>query len=544
MKPVNKKFLFAVLFLVVSLLTVHAQKKRDSIESQTVTVVKSYEPSIPDADKMDANLPVVSDEDFQKIPVEYNPLEIPVVSTYMAEKGKLIKPSVSLGRDLPAPGFAELAVGNIKGIKFSAHYLADLNNEWQAGGGINLLYSGKSVIDSLVINPYADFSIHGDVKGNFSNSKYSGQVAYTRKSSSYRDTLTPFSVLAQNFSYDFIGINNKMQWYDSPVKTAELQYGYLMGPGLGEHTVHFLLKPVFPVAGFAIESPVSVDLAAGDTDYANSYNLFHIQWTPHLRFEREKFLFLLGLKLYYQNRSDVYEAVQFFPDIRADYHMIPELLTVYLNYEGGLKNPSYARLLEETRYIIPAVSLTPTLMPYHFYGGFKGNIGGRVNYDLRLGMGYEKNAVFLNLYTSSGGIGLAPAYDNMEYFYFSPMVSYVVPGKFETKFNFQYYQFNPSVFTKAWNRPDYTLSWLLRFHAGKFLFQSETFYIGPRYYKRFSNILKAESFVDVNLKLAYTWDKKTSVFLEANNLLNRHYDLYYGYPVPGLRLMAGAHYNF
>ncbi len=540
----QKTYIFWMVILVMPVM-VWGQKKRDSIESQTVTVVKSYQPTVKDADKLEINPPVISDESFEKLPVEYHPLEIQAVSTYMAEQGKLVRPSVQSLHFQPKNGYIAFSVGNRKSLRLQGHYLHELSDAWKAGAGMNFFYNGPSSLDTLSYNRLTDLNIHGDIIGKGDRLSYTSQLSYDLKNSLYRDTLQPFSKIISPFHFHRIEWDNKLVIDDFNVREIGLNYKFLAGPAaLQEHVLDLNVSPEFPVAGITLKVPLSAGLVSGK-NLSGTYDNNFVSITPSVQFERERFLFHVGAKLYYQNRQDLYENFQFFPDVSVQYHMIYELLTVYLNYEGGIKNNAYSKLLHESIYIYPNNGLIPSLTTYHFYGGFKGNIGGRAVYDLKLGVANEKNALLLNLNRTPEGLALSPEYDSsMDYYYFSPSLSYVIPEKFETKILFDYYQYNPSTATKAWNKPEYKLSWLLRFHAGKFRFQTQTFYVGPRYYKLANTILKAKTFTDLNLRLDYVWNKQIRLFCEGNNLLNTSYQLYYAYPVYGIRLMAGAMYSF
>ena len=540
----NKTYNYWILAVLIPFIA-WGQKKRDSIASETVTVTKSYQPTVKDADKVEINPPVISDESFEKRPVEYNPLEIQAVSTYMAEQGKLVRPSVQNQYFQPRDGYVAFSVGNRKSLRLQGHYLHEFSNVWKAGAGVNFFYNGPSSLDSLNFNRLTDLNLHGDIIGEGDKLTYTGQISYNLKNSLYRDTLLPFSKVNSPFHFHRIGWDNKLGIDDFSVREIGLNYNFLAGPSaLQEHVLDFNISPEFPISGLSLKVPLHAGWVNGNNQ-TGSYNNNFVSLTPSVQFERERFLFNVGAALYYQNREDLYENFQFFPEISVQYHMIYELLTVYLNYEGGLKNHAYSNLLNESIYIYPNVPLLPSLITYHFFGGFKGNIGGRVVYDLRLGVANEKNALLMNLNSSPDGLALSPEYDSsMDYYYFSPSLSYVVPEKFETKILFDYYQYNPSTATKAWNKSEYKLSWLLRFHAGKFRFQTQTFYVGPRYYSQGNTVLKANAFTDLNLRLDYVWNKQVRIFVEGNNLLNNNYQLYHAYPVFGFRVMAGAMYSF
>jgi len=49
---------------------------------------------------------------------------------------------------------------------------------------------------------------------------------------------------------------------------------------------------------------------------------------------------------------------------------------------------------------------------------------------------------------------------------------------------------------------------------------------------------------ELNLNASYALLEKLSIWGEVNNILNRKYEIYQGYPTQGIRFMVGASYRF
>ncbi len=531
----------ALVLMTVSTTTI-AQHKRDSLQNQTVTVVKSYTPTVRDADKISVNPPPDPEADFTKIPQTYTPLDIEAVSTYMAEKGKLVRPSVKTTRLDNIPGYLELGVGNEKAFRLKTFYDHNLQNGLNAGGSLSFFSLGNTRYDSLRLNAFSDFNVEIFARKKTDVSRWSVKAGYEANRSAYRDTLTPLQVLKTPFTNHCIGLQTEGTFYENFFRSVEVRYRYLSAYTGYEHSVKLGSGLLFPLAGFDIETKLSAALSNGNA--GTGYSNWQAGIQPAFRYERERFLFKLGFKLFYQNRTDINDAVLFYPDVAVEYNMIPEMLTLYLRYEGGIKTRSYNELLNDNRYIAPVKALKPTSTPYHFKGGFKGAIGTRMNFNLSLGMVQEKNRPLLILTNRPEGLTLTPVYDDLDYFYFKTHLSYVANEHFETKLKFDYYQYTPQTQPKAWNSEDYKVSWLLRFNIGKFDGRSNLYYIGPRYDLWNGNTVKTGETVDVNLAMGYKLLQGLYIYAEANNLLNRRDWLYYQYPVHGLHILAGVVYSF
>ncbi len=540
-----KKY-FPILFLFFLLIfqQVQAQKKRDSLQSQTVTITRSYTPTVGDADKIQVNPPVTVSEDFRKIPLQYRPLELEAVSTFLTEKGKSKKPSVSFERYAASPGFAELAVGNQKALRLRGWYLYRLENDWKIGGGLSYETLGQTATDTLLLTAFSNLESLLTAQKNTGLADWRIQAGYNRYGSAYRDTLQPFSRLAEPLAVHNIYAGLKSDFHRTVFKKIRFRYDYSSLDNFSGNDIALRNTNIFPVGGFDIATVLSARYTGGQNGTV-SYNNFQAGLFPSLRLDRERFHFKLGLKLFYQNRTDINDRFLFYPDIAVNYDMVYELLSIYLNYEGDLRTVSYKNLWQENRYVLPSTALVPTSTPYHFYGGFRGQIGSRLAYDLQLGLTKENNKPLLHERFSPRGLGLNIIYDNVEYYYFRTNLSYVVPRFFETKINFDYYQYSPETQAKAWNLPDYKLAWLMRFRIGKFTWGNELYYYAPRLDKL--NLLvpvKAGDFLSANLRLGYQAGKNLHIYVEGNNLLNRNYQMYYAYPVHGLHILAGASYTF
>jgi len=537
----TNKILAIILGTVWSVWFAGAQQSRDSLQSQTVTVTKSYTPTVRDADKISVNPPEVSREIFQKIPQTYAPLEIKAVSTYEAEKGKPARPRVPQARPRAVPGYVELAAGNAKAFRLRSYYTYVFPSQWKAEAGLRFFNLGTVRYDSLTAAHLNDLEVYTLTSHTNARRAWKFKAAYAGHRSAYRDTLAPLSELAVAFANHHAGLEASLEGYRAMRRTA-LSYGYLSAYAGHEHHADFRSRWKFPVRGFDIRTTVLARGVHGTGGGGYSHFTGGVRSGFHI--EKTRFLFKVGIKMYYQTDREDYAPFQFFPDLTVEYNMVPELLTLYLQYEGDLRMPAYDEMLRKNRYLAVDTALRPALIPYIFKGGFKGNIGSRTVYNLILGMGREENALLWRSDKRPYGLVLVPVFDRLDYFYFKVHLSYVVNDVFETKIKFDYYQYNPETQAKAWNREDYKLSWLAYVHAGKFSIRSDVYYIGPRYDLFEGKTVKTGDLADVNLKVSYRVQKGLYVYAEGRNLLNRKDLWYYAYPLHGLHVLGGVTYSF
>ena len=511
----------------------------DSVQTQKVTVTRTYEPQVRDADKINVNPPQTVSEDFRKIPVDYQLRPVEAVSTFKAEKGAMARPRISRTLTENRPGYARFSVGWPGQARLAGGYVHTTANDWQTGGELRFAYLGGREYDgpdammrtTLALHPFAEKD------GDLLRMKY--RLDYDLLASQFQ-VLTGSPTA---FGYHRINPAVQLDFHRTVFKNVEAGYRFLTGYTLGEHQFKLGWENVFPIGGFAVHTRWDIDELTGRADTI-SYNNFQAGFAPSLQLEKEKLLFKLGLKLYYQNRTDVNDQVLFYPDLSVDFRMIDEYLTVYIGYSGGLETRSYDRLLRQTPYVNTSRDLRPTSTAYRVAGGFKGALSSRMAYTLELGVERHNDFPFLASDTTGGMQRFMPLFDNLDDYYFKVLLSYVHPGFFETKIRFLYGQYTPETLSKAFNIPDYSVAWLLRFDIGKFGWESELAYVGPRFDFALSAPVKLPEYVDTRLNLSYRLDKHWKIFLTGNDLLNQAPMHYLNYPGRGLAISAGVFYGF
>jgi len=99
--------------------------------------------------------------------------------------------------------------------------------------------------------------------------------------------------------------------------------------------------------------------------------------------------------------------------------------------------------------------------------------------------------------------------------------------------------------TYAWNKPkdELQLNTNVRIDPS-FSLSGGLYYEGGRYAKLGSTAVKMNDKVDLNLGVSYNYLNWFTAFVKLNNLLDKHYQDYYGYDVQGANVMVGAAFSF
>src|SRR5690606_11782193 len=72
-----------------------------------------------------------------------------------------------------------------------------------------------------------------------------------------------------------------------------------------------------------------------------------------------------------------------YPQVKASYKVVGDLMIAYGGAEGTLKQNSYADFVSENPFVSPNLFITPTNQQYDVYVGLKGKLASAVAYNIR-----------------------------------------------------------------------------------------------------------------------------------------------------------------
>ena len=154
----QKQFIIISIFYVLSHLNATAQERtKDTIDPQSVNVVKPYQPTVSDAFKIKAVPVLDQDNNLKKQPVKYNIFSIPVASTFTPAKGRAAEVDRKKAEKL-YDNYASLGVGSYTSILGEVFINHQLNNNEYLGGHLTH-HSSQGGIDEVLLDD--DFSKSG-----------------------------------------------------------------------------------------------------------------------------------------------------------------------------------------------------------------------------------------------------------------------------------------------------------------------------------------------------------------------------------------------
>ncbi len=284
-----------------------------------------------------------------------------------------------------------------------------------------------------------------------------------------------------------------------------------------------------------------------------------VQATPAYEFIKNRIAFSLGATLGYSSdtATNVSRTVVY-PAVRLGYTLAPEKFTVYAGLGGAMQRVTRYDLTTENPWLNRGLNLADTHRGPTIYAGFNSaparglELNGRATYardrnlyfylnnpidPTRFDLVYDQNATgVLNLhaellYTAAEKFRLGSRMD------FNKYALKNLPQPFHRP------EFQGSVFGT------YTLIDKLTLGVEGY-FYSASYGISYRPATQPNEVRSADFYratdpiVDLNLRADYLITPKISIFVMGNNLANRQYQRFYGYPVKGINVLAGASYMF
>ncbi|QEE51283.1 TonB-dependent receptor [Flavobacterium alkalisoli] len=560
-----------------------AQKKDENIGTEVVNVVKPYTPTISDAFKV-KETPVMEDEDnAQKKEIEYNIFSFPVASTFTPAKGKAA--GVKRGKKETAfNNYASLGIGNYGTINAELFVTENLNRNEYVGGMLRHI-SSQGGIDGVVLDDkYYNTSLdltYGNRQKDYSwnaDMGYQNQVYnWYGLPLEYVDfTDEQIAAIDPKQTYNTFYLGGNIAAEDSFFRDASVLYKRFWD-GYGSAENRFYVKPSLDVD--VLEEKIKVDFIA---DYVGgtfeqgpwvvgeelTYSHLNFGVQPSILFQRDDLSVQLGAGLFYSSgKIDDENDGKFFvyPQIKASYKVVGDLMIAYAGAEGSLKQNSYADFVSQNPFVSPDLLVTPTNQQYDIYVGLKGKLANTVAYNIRGSyMNEDDKAFFRNSlyipssedqldnyhYNNSFGV----VYNRLRTISFfgelkadiSNNVSFGVNGTFNSY---------DTDMKEAWNLPsirigaDLDVDITEKWYAG-----ANVFFVGERkdlIYPELSfdqNIdsqtVTLDSYFDANAHVGYRYNERLTGFLKLNNIAGQNYQKWVNYPVQGFQFLLGASYKF
>jgi hypothetical protein len=583
MKKLNIYFPIVALLLLSQI--AFAQKKDENIGSEVVNIVKPYTPTISDAFKV-KETPVLDDDDnAKKEVIQYNIFSFPVASTFTPNKGKAAGVDKQ-EREKLYKNYATLGFGNYGTANAELFITENINKNSYVGGMIRHL-SSQGGIDGVVLddkfyNTSLDVTygvrerdMNWNVDLGVKNQIFNWYGLPT--SSIFFDETTINAIDAKQ-TYNTIALGGKMSTKDGLFSEGSILFKrFSDGFGSGEN--RFNIKPAFDidVMDQKINADFLVDYVGGsferqyEADEELKYSNVIFGTKPSILYQQDDLSVQIGAGIFYttgkfNGASD--SKLFVYPNVKASYRIVGDLLIGYAGAEGGLNQNSYADFVDQNPFVSPTMFVAPTDNKYDIYVGLKGKLANAVAFNVRgsynnednkaLFVSNEFNPMYANTEGYAFGNSFGVVYDNVKTMSifgelkadFSKSTTFRISGT--------YNNFSSDMEAEAWNLPQLKIASTLdiditeKWYAGASIFfvgerkdritVQDDLLVNPGTFS--TQEVTLDSFFDLNAHLGYKYNKRLTAFLKGNNLANQQYNRWANFPVQGIQVLLGANYKF
>jgi len=554
-----------------------AQKDDKDLGTEVVNVVKPYTPTISDAFKV-KETPVIEDEqEKQKEEIKYNIFSFPVASTFAPAKGRAAAVDKET-REKLFNNYATLGVGNYGTINAELFVTENVSDTDYMGGMLRHLSSQGGIDGVKLDDKYYNTSLDLTYGSRQQKYNWSTDLGYQNQVYNwyglpleYRDIPTEtIAEIDPQQTYHTFYIGGKIAAEDSFFRDASAQFKRFWD-GFGSAENRFFIKPSLDID--VMEQKFKVDFIA---DYVGgtfekdindvtdlSYSHFNLGIQPSILYQKEDLSVQLGAGIFYSmgKMNDETDNKFFvYPQVKASYKVVGDLMVAYAGAEGMLRQNSYADFVSQNPFVSPTLFVAPTDQQYDIYFGLKGKLASTVAYNIRGSyMNEDNRAFFMNNaaistipvdegYGYGNSFGLV--YDRLQTISFFGELKADFSQKIHFGINGTYYSYSTDDLEEAFNLPQ------IKVGASLDVDITEKWYAGTNVF--FTGVRKdvvmpvsgnmetvtLKSFFDLNAHAGYKYNERLTGFLKLNNITGQDYQRWVNYPVQGFQFLLGASYKF
>jgi hypothetical protein len=535
--------------------------------NEEITVVATYEPTIPDAYKISLS-PKTGDSDFQIPKLSYSikskPFEThmevePLSPVKMVSEPltKLYRNYLRLGMGTYLTPYAELfantmrskdhALGvHIKHISSSG----DLHDYAYSGSSTNLAevtgskitgahtLSGKIFFERDVVHHYGFRTADFDTSPGKDDLRQRYLIAGME--AGYKSNYTGKDELNHAFGLSYYHLADLFE--------------------VRENNLHFIASADKQFKIFDLTDQQQAGLALSINHYSQGDSLGKLGCNiigikPFISTNYEEYSFYAGLNI--SVADDSVTRLHLYPLVEAKLRIIPNALEIYAGISGNISRQNYRDLSAENPFIISNLKLGFTQEKFKFYGGVTSNIGRNLDLSAAVSFStFDNMPFFVNDTTSLLENKFTLVYDDVNILRLSADATFRTADKLSLTVHGVYQKFDMASEEKPWHKPAMSIGLTGRYNIREKIVLTGDLSLNGKSYARVllplaeqTKFIKFEAselkgYADVSLGLEYRYTKLLSAFLQFNNIGNVRYFRWNNYPSQRFNFMAGITFAF
>ncbi len=284
-----------------------------------------------------------------------------------------------------------------------------------------------------------------------------------------------------------------------------------------------------------------------------------IQATPAYEFVNKNIAFSVGATLGYSSdtATSVSKGVAY-PAVRLGYTIEPEKFMVYAGLGGSLQRVTRYDLSTENPWLNSNLNVADTHRGPTIYAGFTSTPARGLELNVKATYARDRNLYFyLNNPTDPTRFDLVYDQNATGVLNIHGELLYNAAEKFRLGTRLDYNKYALKNLPHPFHRPEFQGSVFGTYNVfDKLMLGVEGYFYAASYgisylpatrqgVPRIADFYRAtDPIIDLNLRADYRITPKISIFAMGNNLANRQYQRFYGYPVKGINVLGGATYTF
>lgn len=589
----SKYIAAGLLFMLGSGVSLHAQ---DTIINRNVSVEREYRPVIQDAGKINS-VPKVLEPTVEKATAKFSDFNLPLDAGFNIHK--LSAAELANKKEISKQGYARVGIGGFKNtlldfaypvinqsdmrLDFSVNHLGTFESKRRhtatktalsfdklfstfnlyaglGGGRERFKYYGDNQLGDSVID-LNRWALTSSIPISFTEANRAGVSTTPRVFS--LDSLSKFPSVGTLWRFNaFVGVSSLPMTTDLRYQ-AEIRYSRFSATnGLQENIVHTLAKFNSAIdenrmgLDFDLYNMIYGSYKIPAFNFWKNYSLLTIN--PYYSIERADWNVRLGVKT---SLSFVHgKLANPSPDVRGEWNAIPKYLSLYGALTGDYEVNTLNKTYSENPYVFSDLRVNDTYTPYQFVLGVKVKPLYNLLLDGFIDMRQIDNQYFyvnkqydLNFpYPTFAPVNASLFSNRFNVIYSSATLvkmgvraSYNLQNFLNLEVKYAVNNWSVDNQAQAWNKPKDEMQVNANVRVNpSFSVSANMYYEGGRYAKLGSTAVKMNDKVDLNLGVSYNYLNWFTAFAKINNLLNKHYQDYYGYDVQGANVMVGAAFSF
>lgn len=533
--------------------------------SDTVQIVKEYEPTLIDANKIEF-APEIDDKLKIDVDLKYQFLNKQVPVFFQLEP---ISPAKIKGEPLVKlyNGYARVGVGNAL-IPFGEVYYNNKRSKTHSIGG-HAQYWNNNAINDIEDSDRSKLFVQAFGKRFWKKNTLDARVSFDQDQLNYYGFNTDARIEAiessglqrPDLGQTYNRINGKVRLKSTKVDSFNIRHDGSLSYNLLTNTnsnAENNIKANLNLSQFKNSELYNLDVLI---DY-NSYDLGEsntiIGLEPKISTIGDQFKIEAGLGAYVDASSS--SSFHFYPLAEIKYNVIDDILVPYLGVRGEVRRVNYHSITLENPFVSENLELRNTNERYNLYAGLRGTLSKKVSFNVS---GARLNTEDAYLFVQAMDADLFASqeysliYDDIKETQLKGELIVRMSESLTISALGRYFSFDQENQEEVWHRPNLKIAASAAYNLKrKLLMRADINYWGEQYARTVerideNNVIganfgkeKLDGIIDANLSFEYRYTKRLSAYIQFNNIAGINYEKYKDYPTQGFNVLGGFTYGF